>query len=421
MSASESSQEAAQAPPTLEAEAQAAKQGLRQSERHFRLLAENMTDMVDLHEPDGTYVYASPSAERILGFAPQELVGRSMFELLHPDDLERFRHEGEREHVFASALPETALYRMRTKAGTYVWMESTSRAILDENGQAERILTSSRDASECVRAQEALATSNAALKQRNRELQDFAYVASHDLQEPLRKIRAFAGLMQEDYAEAVDETGRYYLDRMQDGAERMSDLIAALLNLSRLATKAQPFEEVDLRKVAEGACSDLEIRVQETNGTVELGDLPTITAERTQMRQLLQNLMGNALKFHREGVPPVVRVTAAREHAPLGAQPEARDIIRLVVKDNGIGFDKKYLSRIFTPFQRLHGRGEYEGTGMGLAICRRIVERHQGTIDAESTPGEGSAFVVCLPAHQAEPADHAAGASSVSDVEQSQM
>ena len=348
--------------------------------------------------------FVNPAAARLLGQSETELRGCLLRETMPSGAL--------------NALFDACFEVARTGAAerrTYCPNEGEGcQVIVAPAGRGVSVTFHRAD--ERARAQEALAASNATLKQRNRELQDFAYVASHDLQEPLRKIRAFAGLMQEDYAEAVDEMGRYYLDRMRDGAERMSDLIAALLSLSRLATKARPFEEVDLRKVAEGVCSDLEIRLQETGGTVELGGLPTVVAERMQMRQLLQNLIGNALKFHREGVPPVVRVTAVCEHASLGAQPEARDIIRLVVEDNGIGFDKKYLSRIFTPFQRLHGRGEYEGTGMGLAICRRIVERHQGTIDAKSTPGKGSAFIVCLPAHQPEPAGHDAEASGFMDI-----
>ena len=343
---------------------------------------------------DLTWQLVNPAAERLLGQSEAELRGRLLRDTMPSGALKAVFDRG--LDVARTGVLERYAY-LPDGGGDY-------QVIVAPVGCG--VSFTFRDADEHARAQAALAASNAALKQRNRELQDFAYVASHDLQEPLRKIRAFAGLMREDYAEAVDETGRYYLGRMQDGAERMSELIAALLSLSRLATKEQPFEEVDLQKVAEGVCSDLEIRLQETDGTVELGDLPTIAAERMQMRQLLQNLMGNALKFRREDVPPVVRVSAAHERAPLGAQLEARDIVRLVVEDNGIGFDKKYLSRIFTPFQRLHGRDEYEGTGMGLAICRRIVERHQGTIDAESTPGEGSAFVVCLPVCQSEPMDH---------------
>jgi len=155
---------------------------------------------------------------------------------------------------------------------------------------------------------------------------------------------------------------------------------------------------VDLEQVAAGVLSDLEAAVARTHGRVTVGPLPTLEADPTQMRQLLQNLIGNGLKFHRKGVPPLVHVEATAEPVPEGG----REMIRLVVSDNGIGFDEKYLDRIFTVFQRLHGRAEYEGTGIGLAVCRRIVERHGGTITARSTPGEGSTFIITLPVQQQE-------------------
>ena len=174
----------------------------------------------------------------------------------------------------------------------------------------------------------------------------------------------------------------------------MHVLINDLLTFSRVTSKGQPFVPADLGQIAREVLSDLEVRVEQTGARVEIGDLPTVDADPLQMRQLLQNLLGNALKFHRDGEPPLVRV--AGSVLTDGGPPRAR----IVVADNGIGFDMKYLDRIFTPFQRLHGRQEYEGTGMGLAVCRRIVERHGGTLTAESTPGEGSRFLVTLPVRQ---------------------
>ncbi len=241
-------------------------------------------------------------------------------------------------------------------------------------------------------ANERLTISTLDLERSNRELQDFAFVASHDLQEPLRKIQAFGDRLKSKHGAALGDEGRDYLDRMQAAARRMHTLINDLLTFSRVTSKAQPFVPVDLEQVTHEVLSDLEIRVNEAGGRVEVGDLPTLEADPLQMRQLLQNLLGNALKFRRDGVPPVVRLSAA-EAGGNGSGPACR----LVVEDNGIGFDVKYLDRIFTPFQRLHGRSEYEGTGMGLAVCRRIVERHGGAITAESTPGEGTRFLVTLP------------------------
>jgi signal transduction histidine kinase len=236
------------------------------------------------------------------------------------------------------------------------------------------------------------------LERSNRELQEFASVASHDLQEPLRKVRAFGDRLAAHEGPGLSARGQDYLGRMQDAAGRMQTLISDLLALSRVTTQGQPFVRVDLHQIAEQVLGDLEVRVLQADGQVNLGPLPVIDADPTQMRQLLQNLVGNALKFHRPGVPPIVDVTATIRTDESGDADEARVLLSVV--DNGIGFDEKYLDRIFTTFQRLHGRSEYEGTGIGLAVCRRIVERHNGTVTAHSTPGEGSTFVVDLPMSQ---------------------
>ncbi len=248
----------------------------------------------------------------------------------------------------------------------------------------------------------------------NRELQDFAYVASHDLQEPLRKIQAFGDRLRDRYGVALDEQGLDYLGRMQAAAARMQSLIDGLLAYSRVTTKAQPFELVDLNTVTREVLADLETRLAEVQGTVEVGSLPSIAADPLQMRQLIQNLLANSLKFHREGVPPIVHVSGEildrRATAAMGGIPENGGITppllcEFRVSDNGIGFDEKYSERIFQVFQRLHGRGVYEGAGIGLAVCRKIAIRHGGTIVAHGTPGQGSEFIVTLPiSHDEEPA-----------------
>jgi signal transduction histidine kinase len=199
----------------------------------------------------------------------------------------------------------------------------------------------------------------------------------------------------------LDETGADYLRRMQSAAGRMQALIGDLLQFSRVTSRAQPFTTVDLNQVAEGVLSDLEVRLRDSGGRVEVGLLPAIEADPTQMRQLLQNLIGNAIKFARPEAPPLVRVYAEGDpESPVAAEGEDGRRFRLCVADNGIGFEEKYLDRIFTVFQRLHGRGVYEGTGIGLAICRKIVERHGGSITARSRPGEGATFIATLPLRQ---------------------
>ncbi|HEX6279856.1 MAG TPA: CHASE3 domain-containing protein [Pyrinomonadaceae bacterium] len=240
---------------------------------------------------------------------------------------------------------------------------------------------------------------NTELERSNRELQDFAFVASHDLQEPLRKIQAFGDRLSTVQGPKFDDQGRDYLERMQSAAERMHTLINDLLTFSRVTTKAQPFERTNLSKVANEVVDDLETTIEQAGGEVRIGKLPTIDADALQMRQLFQNLIANALKFRKPDTHPVVEVLGG-DAAP-GSPDGDLDFAKVLIRDNGIGFDEKYLDRIFTPFQRLHGRNEYEGTGIGLAVCRKIVERHGGTLTAESKVGEGATFIVTLPVSQA--------------------
>jgi signal transduction histidine kinase/ligand-binding sensor domain-containing protein len=235
-----------------------------------------------------------------------------------------------------------------------------------------------------------LADKNARLEQSNRDLEHFAYVASHDLQEPLRKIQAFSDRVTKGYADRLDDQGRDYLGRMGSAAARMQRLIDDLLSLSRVTTKKNPIEPIELRELAQEVLGDLEFRIQSTHGRVELGELPLLHGDPVQIRQVFQNLIGNALKFHRPGEPPVVRVTAVQS----ASDPS---FVEIHFEDNGIGFETKDAERVFLPFQRLHGRVQYEGTGIGLTIVQKIAERHGGTIRAESAPGKGSTFVLTLP------------------------
>lgn len=234
------------------------------------------------------------------------------------------------------------------------------------------------------------------LERSNDELQQFAYISSHDLQEPLRKIQTFGDRLRQRHADVLDERGLDYLRRMQDAADRMQTLIQDLLSLSRVGTHTRPFASVDLNVILTQVLADLETHLEATGAQVQLAELPVIEADGTQMRQLFQNLLSNALKFRRPQAPVVIIVTCEAIADALSG----RDYYQLVVQDNGIGFDEKYSERIFGMFQRLHGRSEYEGTGVGLAICRRIVDRHHGRITAQSGPGQGSTFIVTLPRQQ---------------------
>jgi PAS domain S-box-containing protein len=234
-----------------------------------------------------------------------------------------------------------------------------------------------------------LQTYSQSLSRSNQELQDFAYVASHDLQEPLRKIRAFGDILASEYAIELGE-GAEYLKRMQNAASRMSVLIDDLLSFSRVSTKAPADTVIDLNVIAHEVVGDLELQIERTGGKVVINKLPLVRADATHMRQLLQNLIGNGLKFHREGVAPVVTLSTCATDKALG-------VSTICVEDNGIGFDEKYLDRIFSVFQRLHTKDRYEGTGIGLAVVRKITERYGGTITATSQKDVGSSFKVSFP------------------------
>ncbi|GAB5521123.1 MAG: ATP-binding protein [Rhodothermales bacterium] len=241
------------------------------------------------------------------------------------------------------------------------------------------------------RLNQRLERSNDQLERRNQDLQDFAFIASHDLQEPLRKVRAFSDLLETNYRESIDGEGAFFLDRILDGATRMSDLISDLLAYTHVATKARPFEMTDLTELAYEALREHEYSVEQAAALVEVQILPVAEVDAKQISRVLRNLLENALKFTRKGVAP---------HIVLNGHEETIDDetwVTITVQDNGIGFAPRFANRIFKPFERLHSRSAYAGTGMGLAICRRIVERHNGTLTATSEEGQGTSFTIRIP------------------------
>ena len=277
--------------------------------------------------------------------------------------------------------------RNRAKGGSIYWVNTTIVPFLDEQGKPDQYVSIRYEITQRKDAEDQLRVYADRLEQSNRELQDFASIAAHDLQEPLRKIQSFGDRLSTKYREALGDDGKDYLERMLSSAKRMRKLIDDLLTYSRVTTKSNPFDQTDLGQVLREVLGDLEVRIEQTQGKVEAGVLPIINADSSQMYQLFQNLIANALKFYRKDTAPIVKISA---------EVQAERCV-LTIVDNGIGFEEKYLDKIFTIFQRLHGKQEYEGTGVGLAICRRIVERHGGSITAKSSPGNGANFVVTLP------------------------
>ncbi|MGA2225254.1 MAG: PAS domain S-box protein [Syntrophobacteraceae bacterium] len=266
-------------------------------------------------------------------------------------------------------------------------------ADLIEHSKSEDALLKSRDELE-LRVLERtveLKSYMAKLEQSNQALQDFAHIAAHDMKEPLRKVISFGNMLRQKSGDSLGQSGNDYLNRMLHATERMQSLLAGLLDYSKVATTSEPFKEIDLSDLISEVLSDLEVRIVKTGGKVQVGTLPVISADPTQMRRLFQNLIGNALKFHKDSERPVVKVSSGADNGYL----------QIIVEDNGIGFEEQYLEKIFAPFQRLHGKSsQYEGTGMGLAICKKIVERHGGSITATSAPGAGTRFIVRFPLRQ---------------------
>lgn len=362
-------------------------EALRESEGQYRSIFENSSDGILVMIPsEGRILSANPAACRMLGRTEEQICREGKENLIDTTD-PRFREfMKEREHT-GKTRKEIFL---KKSDGTRLPCEASSAMFEGRDGTLRSILIL-RDISDRKRAEKKIKAYMTKLEQSNQALQDFASIASHDMQEPLRKVMAFGSRLKNRYSSSLGEEGKDYLDRMLNATVRMQNLLQSLLEYSSVTTQAKPFREVNLNDVLQEVLSDLEIRIEQTGGRVEVSELPILQADLSQMQQLFQNLLCNALKFHKQGETPIVKVYGQ-------SVPDAPGCYEIRVEDNGIGFDEKYLGRIFSPFQRLHGRSsEYEGTGMGLAICKKIVERHGGSIQAKSEPGKGSTFLVTLP------------------------
>jgi PAS domain S-box-containing protein len=374
----------------LELHVQARTQELQKLQRRYESILNSAGEGIYGLDLQGRTTFVNPAAAKITGWKVEELVGKSEAEVFH------------RLPTPAETAPQAEhgdyqlFYR---KDGSSFPAEYVRTPIREKDKEVGAVVIF-KDVTDRKRAEETLSRKAAELARSNAELEQFAYVASHDLQEPLRKIQAFGDRLK-TRCDAVNlQDGRDYLERMQSAAARMQTLINDLLTFSRVISASQPFVPVDLHQVVRGVLSDLEVRIEQKKASIEIGELPTIDGDPLQMRQLLQNLIGNALKFQSPGGQPVVRINARILKSPFAGTPDEdpyAEQCELTIQDNGIGFEEKYLEKIFAVFQRLHGRNEYEGTGVGLAVCRRITDRHGGTITAKSKLGEGATFIVTLP------------------------
>jgi two-component system sensor kinase FixL len=352
-----------------------------------------ISDAITIINEEGTITTANFATLNLLEYSRYELIGKHagiLFgELTGEGDIRKIRYQLTHEQDFDNLVAAFV-----TKSHKQIPVIISGSLLTNKDGTGYDLVIVAKDITERKQQEEELQSIVVKLEQSNSELQDFAHIASHDLQEPLRKIMAFSDRLNSKYMDALDDQGRDYLTRMHNAAVRMQHLIQGLLLYSRVTTKAQPFMQVDLSTVKQEVLSDLEFRILETGGhIVETDKLPVVNADPLQMRQLFQNLISNALKFCRKGEPPLVKISCR----PISINGNGNSRYEITIEDNGIGFDEQYADRIFGVFQRLHDRNEFEGSGIGLSICRKIVMRHGGDITAKSTPGQGARFIFTLP------------------------
>lgn len=383
------SQSLAASKDVLQIHVQARSQELQKLQRQYELILNAAGEGICGVDAGGKITFVNPTAARLMGVEVEKMVGKRESEL--------FGTVSQSDTTITTAKSTSKPSEVTlTRSDNSTFTAEFLRSQIHENEKLVGRVVLFKDITERKQAAEALEHKAAELTRSNAELEQFAFVASHDLQEPLRKIRAFGDRLRTKCGSALPEEGADYLGRMQNAAARMQTLIADLLTFSRVISRTEPFEEVDLGQITREVLSDLEVQIEKTSAKVEVGTLPKIEADPIQIRQLLQNLIGNALKFQRPESKPHIEINAKvmpsdDEYTFIGP------ICELTVKDNGIGFEEKYLEKIFAVFQRLHNRQEYEGTGIGLAVCRRIVDRHGGNITARSKPNEGATFIVRLP------------------------
>lgn len=354
---------------------------LSESEARYRAVFDNSLDAILLTCQDGRILSANPAAQRMFGMTEEELRRAGPERLIvHEEELNGAFEEHKENGKARAELT------YRRKDGAKFLGEVTSGIFLDADG-SEKISTIIRDITERKKGEDALAMATEELKRSNAELQQFAYVASHDMQEPLRMVTSYLDLLNHKFGDELNPKAKEYTAFAVDGAVRMRELVNDLLTYSRVDSRPMKMEEVDLNKVLAKVMDDLHIAISESKAEIMVGPLPTIHADESKIKQVFQNLISNAIKFHGTS-PPKVEVTANS----LGSE------WKIAVQDNGIGIDPRYRERIFEMFQRLHTKEEYPGTGIGLAITKKIVERHGGKIWVESVPGEGSTFFITIPA-----------------------
>ena len=370
---------------------QISRNNLQSAKDYMDNIIKSLIDTLIVTDSDGTIKMINNSALELLGYKRYEIIGENINIIFPEKDL------SEDENLIDSYIRKEyvskAEVRYKTKNGEIIPVSISSSVIKDTNNEIDGIVFVAQDISDYKRAEQ-LARSSEALERSNKELEQFAYVASHDLQEPLRMITSYVQLLQRRYGENLDSNANEYIEYAVDGAERMKKLIQDLLAFSRVGTSGEEFTTTSTQTILDEVLTNLEVSIKENHVEITSDPLPELVIDRTQITQLFQNLISNAIKYRGENTPKI----------HIEVQDKYTEWL-FSFKDNGIGIDPKYADQIFAIFQRLHGRGEYSGTGIGLSIAKRIVERHGGQIWVESEPGNGSSFMFTIPKHKGDQAD----------------
>lgn len=374
----------------------------KEKDERVEAILESLPQMAWTTSAEGKVNYYTHGWYNYTNQTPEKAIGEGWTSVIHPDDLtitiSRWNESIRTGKVYQHAA------RFRKYDGDYRWHLSRAVPVYSGNKNISMWVGTSTDIHDQVLLAENLENKvrerTRSLEESNAELEQFAHVSSHDLQEPLRKIHTFAHLVKDNSYEALDESSRKYVDKIIGTTTRMSKLLKDLLSFTKLH-HSEGIESVDLHSIIASIKEDLELAISQNKAIIKVGGLPVMAARPSQIKQLFYNLINNAIKFKKPDVPPIINIRARKVLPDLIARyphlPKDHEYWEIVVKDNGIGFEQKYADQIFTIFQRLHGRSAYEGTGIGLAICRKVVSNHGGEIFAISSPGSGAAFHIILP------------------------
>jgi len=363
---------------------------LKQKINEINALISTVPAYIYFKDNDLKYITINKSFSEMLNISIDEVAGKTDFDF-YPKEIAEKRTKIEKDLILNDKPLPNYEEQITCLDGISRWITTNRVVFHDKEGNVAGLVGTIMDISKTKQTEVELSDFSEELSRSNKELEQFAYIASHDLQEPLRKVIAFGDRLKNKYSDKLDDVGNDYIERMNSASIRMQKMINDLLTYSRVSTNKKSFIRIDLNKIIRDVISDLEIPIEKTKANIQLSELPIIDGDPTQITQLMNNLIANALKYHKKDEQVNIHIYYEN--------PE-KNKIKIYIIDNGIGFENEFAEQIFKPFMRLHGRSEYEGNGIGLAICKKITERHKGHIKAEAEPGKGSKFIIELPINQ---------------------